>query len=391
MKNASQGLNYGGVEDVACTNRRKRRMSQAIFFLVYITNIHSYRKDRILIMRKMWKCVLTVGLCLVIALGLAACGKSEEWIFSLNGEMLYDKDVAVFAYIHIMEYNVNDMEQLDEVYEDTMTYGEYYKQQLEEDIVTTVLLYKEAKKNKIKLTNAEEEEIKVRTDKVLERFGEKVLEGRDISESDIENIYEMKLLGDAYLNSLFAVGQGENTSSGSAYRETERYVRVYQVTFPTVQLDENGMVQSDTEGNLKKISATEIAEKKQEASVFAESAKQGENMETLLQDCDAMVTGIEKYLKYEDLESKYRLAVDQLSVGEVSDVIESDYGFYVIRLLEKTDKDYAETIKQHEEQSADVSVKETEVERLYSDYAQPNREYKNISAWNSIDMKNYIN
>lgn len=342
-------------------------------------------------MRKMWTRIVSVGLCLVMMLGLVACGKSDEWIFSLNGEMLYDKDVAVFAYIYTMEYNVNNVEQLDEVYEDTTTYGEYYKQQLEEDIVTTVLLYKEAKENKIKLTDEEEEEIKVRTDKVLERFGEKVLEGRDISKSDIEKVYEMKLLGDAYLNSLPTGEQDERASSGLDSGEAERYVKVYQVTFPTVQLDEDGMVQSDTEGNLKKISVTEIAEKEQEANTFAESAKQGENMETLLQDCDVTVTGIEKYLKYEDLEPEYQTAVDRLSVGEVSDVIESDYGFYVIRLLEKTDKDYAETIKQHEQQSVDVSVKETEVERLYGDYAQPNREYKNVSAWNGIDMKSYIN
>lgn len=342
-------------------------------------------------MRKMWKYVLSVGLCLVLAMGLVACGKSDEWIFLLNGEMLYDKDVAVFAYIYATEYNVKSLEQLDEVYADTMTYSEYYKQQLEDDIVATVLLYKEAKQNKIKLSDEEQEQISVRTEKVLERFGAEMLEGRDILESDIEKVYEMKLLGDAYLNSLSADGKNENTSDGSDSDKEARYVRVYQVTFPTVQLDEEGMVQSDAKGNLKKVSGTEIAEKEQEAIAFSDSAKQGEDMETLLEDCDATVTGIEKYLKYEDLEKAYQSAVDQLSVGEVSDVIESDYGYYVIRVLEKNDKDYAETIEKHEEQSANLSIKETEVERLYSDYAQPNREYKNVSAWNNVDMKDYIN
>ena len=43
------------------------------------------------------------------------------------------------------------IEHLDEVYEDTTTYGEYYKQQLEEDIVSTVLLYKEAEPIPVKV------------------------------------------------------------------------------------------------------------------------------------------------------------------------------------------------------------------------------------------------
>lgn len=342
-------------------------------------------------MGKVWKRIVSVGLCLVMILGLAACKSKNDWIFSLNGEMLYDKDVAVYAYIYNTEYNVKSLEQLDEVYEDTTTYGEYYKQQLEEDIVSTVLLYKEAEKNKIKLSEEEKKEVEVRTEKVLERFGEKVLEGRDISKSDIGKVYEMKLLGESYLDSLPEDGKNDTTSADSGSDKEERYVRVYQVTFPTVLLDEDGMVQSDESGKLKKVSVTKMLEQEEAAKAFSESAKQGEDIETLLENSEAGATGVEKYLKYSDLEKEYRSAVDELAVGEISDVIESDYGYCVIRLLEKNDKAYAETIEKHEEQTENLSVKETEMERLYSDYAQPNREYKNGSAWSKVDMKNYIN
>ncbi|MBQ4057310.1 MAG: peptidyl-prolyl cis-trans isomerase [Lachnospiraceae bacterium] len=342
-------------------------------------------------MGKLCKRILSIGLCLVMVLGLAACNSKDDWIFSLNGEMLYDKDVAIFAYIYATEYNVNSVEQLDEVYEDTMTYGEYYKQQLEKDIISTVLLYKEAEKNKIKLSDEEKQEMKVRTKKVLERFGVDILEGRGVSESDIERVYEKKLLGDSYLDSLSEDGKNENASSTLDSDKQERYVKVYQVTFPIVQLDEDGMVQSDAEGNLKKVSRAEIEEKETEAMEFSERAQQGEDIEALLEDCDETVTAIEKYLKYEDLEKEYQAEVDQLSVGEVSDVIESDYGYYVIRLLEKNDNNYAETIEKHEQQSEDLSIKEAEVDRLYSDYAQPNREYKNVSGWSNINIKNYLN
>ena len=334
--------------------------------------------------KKIW----ALGLCFVMLLGLCACDK-DEWFFSLNGEKLYKEDVAAFGYIYAMEYNIKDWEQLDELYSSTTTYGEYYKEQLENDIITTVLLYKEGADNRVQLSEEAKHQIDTNTARVLERFGEDTLKNAGVSESDIENVYKMKLLGEAYLDTLSGDGQDEEDAS-EAVSASEQYVKVYQVTFPTVLLDEDGMVQSDAEGNLKKLSGTAASEMEQAANVFSESAKLGENMDELLKNCGDTVTGIEKYLKYSDLEDAYKLAVDELSEGDVSDVIESDYGFYVIRLLEKNDTEYAELIGQHEKESAMVSAKAELLNELYSQYAEANKEYKNADKWNAVDMKDFV-
>lgn len=338
-------------------------------------------------MRRVTKHIISISVCLVLLLGLWGCEKKEDWIFDLNGEKIAQKDVAAFAFIYATEYNVKNREQLDERYEGSVTYGEYYKQQLEEDIVSTVLLYKEAG-SKVKLSDQEKEQIDVGTENVIERFGEEVLEKAGVSKSDIENVYRMKMSGDAYLRSVSEGAVSSESEDEEKEDRSDHYIKVYQVTFQTVQTDEEGMVQSDAEGNLKKLSSSEIASRKQEAYSFAERVKQGDRMEDLLAEYN--VVGMEKYLKYSDLDKNYKSEIDKLSEGEVSEVIESDYGFHVIRLLDKEDTEYAEQLDMHEKEIEEVSVRESELERLYSEYAQPNKDYKNATLWQEIDMKNYI-
>lgn len=322
-------------------------------------------------------------LCIAVLFNLSACGGSE-WIFSLNGEKLNKEDVAAFGCIYTMEYNIKDEKQLDEMYTNEETYGEYYKAELESDIISSVLLYKEAKENRVSISDKAKKQIKVDAEKLLERFGEDVLEKKGVSKTDIEKVYEMKRLGEAYLETI------SESKEGQSDVQRERYIRVYQVTFPTVELDDDGMVRTNEEGELKRLSTDAISEIKQEAIDFAEALKQGTDMEKLLEECESGITGAEKYLKYNDLEKDYKLAVDEMSVGDTSEVLESEYGFLVVLLLEQDDEEYADVIGNQEENSRMLSAKEDLLDELYSDYADENREYKNADAWNAIDMKDYI-
>lgn len=358
-----------------------------------------------MLMGKGMKKVISVGIFFVIILGLCACDTSDVWVFSLNGEKLYQKEVAAFAYVYVMEHNIQDKEQLEEDYENSQTYEEYYKDELEDDIISTTLLYKEATENKIKLSGEQKKQIKNNAEVVVERFGQEILDKYELSNSDIEKVYEMRMLGKLYLESLSEDARnGEDDSNKAADQEEkekediaasavvsgERYIKVYQIIFPTVELDDNGMVRTDADGSLKKISSSEAAAMKEEAIAFVENAKKGANIEELVQDCRDGVTGSNKYLKYEDLDKNYQSAIDKMALGDISDVIESDYGYYVVCLLEKDDKKYAETMGNYQQETDVLTLHGEELERLYSEYAQENRGYKNTSLWDSLDIKDYM-
>jgi len=342
-------------------------------------------------MRKNWKKILYIYLCLGMLFGLCACDTSDIWVFSLNGEKLYEKDVATFAYIYVAEHNIQDREQLKDLYENSETYEELYKKALEDEIISTTLLYKEAKDRKIKLSGEEKELIQKNVENVVERFGIEALEKNEVSETDLERVYEMRMLGQLYVDSLSTTENDlDDSEKDGEHISDERYVKVYQVTFPTVELDANGMVRTDAEGNLITIPSSQMSAMKLEAADFAENAKNNGDMETLVESCSETVSGVEKYLKYEDLSSNYKKAIDALNAGEVSDVLEEDYGYYVIRLIEKDDKEYAQSVAEHQQETDVLALEQEELDRLYSEYAQENKGYKNSSMWEMIDIENYM-
>lgn len=332
----------------------------------------------------MKKHILLSFICIGLLVCLSACGKGNKWIFSLNGEELYDKDITVFGLIYAKEYNIENTDKLKETYEGNETYEEYYKSQLEEEIISTVLLYAKAKENNCKLTKEAEKEVSQNVEELIEAYGKEWIETKDITQSDIEKIYEMKLLGNSYIESL----TGEEDEE--VQKENTRYIKVYQVTFPVVLLDKNGMMQSNQDGTVQKQPEAEIAVKRSEAEAFAQKAKSGEDMEELVKDYDDTVTGAEKILKYEDLDLEYKKAVDKISEGESSDVITSEYGYYVIKLIDADDTEYEESISAYETTKISQDKQDGVLKELYETYIGDDKDYKNNKKWEEITITSFL-
>lgn len=330
------------------------------------------------------KQIILSFVCVGLVMYLSACGIGKKWIFSLNGEKIYNEDVTAFGLIYTKEYNIENTDELQEIYEGNETYAEYYKNELEDEILSTVLLYSEAKKNNCKLTKEEKQEISEKVEELVNEYGKEWLKERKVSDSDIEKIYEMKFLGNSYVESL--TKEEEEGESG----ENSRYVRVYQVTFPTVLLNEEGMIQSNQDGTVQKQSEEEIEKIKLQAEDFAEKVKSGEDIEKLVKEYDNTVTGVEKTMRYEDLDTEYKQAVDKLSKGDCSEVISGEYGYYVIKMLNDDDKEFVQAIADYEATTIVTDKKDEIVEELYDTYIKDNKDYKNAERWKEITIKLFL-
>lgn len=328
------------------------------------------------------KQILLSLICAGLVMCLSACGIGKKWIFSLNGEKIYNKDVAAFGLIYANEYNIGYADELQEIYEGNETYEEYYKNELEDEILSTVLLYAEAKKNGCELTKKEKEEVSQKTGEIITEYGTGWLKERKISKSDIEKIYEMKLLGDSYIES--------QTRMGKTVERSSKYIKVYQVTFSTVLLDEDGMIKSNQDGTVQRQSEEEVGKIRLQAEEFAEKVKSGEEIEKLLAEYDSVATGLEKTMKYEDLYAEYRQAVDKLSKGECSGVIPAEYGYYVIKLLENEDEEYAQTLSDYEFLTIVNDKKDEIVEELYDTYLKDEKDYKNSKQWDDVTISSFL-
>ena len=320
-------------------------------------------------------------LAAVMMITLSSCGKAKDVVFTLNGTKIYSKDVDIFAYMYVMEHSLVDADKLEDIYENGETYSEHYINDLEEEIVLAVLLSKEADENKVVLSDEDKDKAKVNADKLFERFGEEKLIDSGIEKADVEEIYEMRFRGDAYAASI-----------GNEYADVsdDRYIRVFQVTFPTVVLDDSGMVKSNKDGELIRISVGEMEQMKADAESFSEKGRSGEDIKALLKDEPESVTGVERTLKYEDLSEDYKKSVDKLSQGDVSEVINGDYGYYVIEMLNNDDKDHAASIDNYEKQVNAIAARDELYEKLLNSYVGKNQEYRNDKLWEEMSIRKYM-
>lgn len=335
------------------------------------------------------KQILLIIFSVMFVAGLSACGKENGQVFSVNGETLSYREVAAFGLVYTNERNIVDRDILTEEYEDDQTYGDYYMERFEEDIVKTLLLAKEARSNKIKLSDEEKQTVKERASLLAEDFGEDFLKELKVESTDLEKIYELKLLADAYIKHI-SEGDNADDSNDETDRQQERYIRVYQVTFRTAEVDEEGLVKSDQDGNVIRIPQSEVMQKRQEADEFVEKVRAGEDMESLLKNYDFRVTGMEQYLKYKDLAPEYKAAVDNMREGEVSGVIPSIYGYYVIKLLNADAQELSETLALYANQVEEQDRADEKLEQLYSLYIGNDTQYKDQELWDSFKIEQFI-
>jgi foldase protein PrsA len=357
-------------------------------------------RRRIKVMKKKG---LALALVAALVTGLFGCGKGNDWIFSLHGEKLYDTEVRAFGVIYASEHNITNSEQLGETYEGRETYEDYYKEEFSQDLTETIVLYAEAKKEGVKLSKEEKQEVENQAQTLAEKFGDTWMEVKNLTVEDLQDAYEKKAIGEAYLERQVeedeSKQQGDATDKEATDSEqqssvsdasNQRYIKVYEVSFPTVELDENGMVVSNQDGEVETISAEKKEEKKEQAQEFSEKAKDGEDMETLLKDYDATVTGVERVLKYNDLESAYKKAVDALGKNEISGVIETNYGYCVVKMLEEDDTDHEEKLDNYEAEAAVGEKKDEVLDKLLDTYAKNESEYRNEELWEEVSFSGFL-
>lgn len=324
-------------------------------------------------------------LCMVM---LTACGMGKRWVFSLNGEKLYDKDIDAFGFVYAKDHNIVDDGQLDDVYEDGDTYSEHYKKEFEDAILSNVLLSKEAESTGIKLSGEQVKMCKQKAETLVAAYGSGRLKEAQLDEKDIQHVYELQKLAQLYVEQKTG-GKSGDAEQGDA-KEPEHYITVYQVMFPTVEFDEDGMLKSEKDGEVVAVADGEKAEQKIRAEEFADSVSGRTSMEDVLKEYSSYASGVQKSLKYEDLDNAYRKAVDELSEGQTSEVFEGRYGYYVIRLIQKDAKEHAEQIADYEEQIETQNARKDIMNDLYDSYVGSDKNYRNDKRWDAISVSDYL-
>lgn len=327
------------------------------------------------------KQVTALLLILVTGISLIGCGKDKNSLFHICGQDLSYEETLVFGYIYGMTYNLKASDSFDTIYEGEQNYGTYCKGQIQQDIVDTMLLYHESKEKNLTLSSDEKKKVSDDVSKLIAYYGEAVFEAAGIKEKDIEAVCKMKALANQYVASYLEAEENNE--------ETQRYVKVYQVTFLTAKLDGNGNYSLDDEGNVVMMDNTFISNQKQEAEMFATRVREGEDIKALVKEYDTSVNGVEKYLKYDDLSGEYKKIIDGLSVGETSQSFSFDYGYYVVKLLAADGDEYADAVADHDKATKNDKKRNEELQRLKEKYIGTSDDYKE-KEWDDIRIETFV-
>ena len=334
--------------------------------------------------QKKWtKCLLCTLALFSLVLPLFGCKKKENSSMLIVGEqkMSYE-EVLAYGYIFAHEHNINNVADLQSVYEDDETYAQFYKQQMKDEMIDILLLCEQASVDKLKLSKDEKLDSKEKTQMMLDTYGENFFESVGVDASDLEAVYNRKSLASSY-EKWFTGGEDKQ-------QDMARYIKVFQVTFQTVLTDEMGNVMTDESGMVQQKSSEKIVEYRQLASDFAEENFSLEEAKKVIKDYNSDIFGAEKYLKYDDLSVEYKKAVAGLSVGSFSEPFEGPYGIYVVQMIENDAKEYAEKMTDHELAKQYSEKMEEQLSKLQTQYIGGASDCMNDDLWKDITMEQFV-
>ena len=170
-------------------------------------------------------------------------------------------------------------------------------------------------------------------------FGQEFLESYGIDRECVSEMFDRQVYIQALINKSTEDLVSDNVAKFEEQYKDMNCHTVYYALFPSVQY-ENNAVKTDENGAPIMLSDEEIAANKADAEELASRAQNGESMEDLVVEYEVVnYSGLEH-----NFDGMYTPELNELIAGledgDISDVVETDAGFMVVRMDKKVDDEY---------------------------------------------------
>ena len=243
-----------------------------------------------------------------------------------------------YSYFGKESYEVPDATLDEQITSLNMTVGEYLKQQAVEELKILTAVERIAEDNNISLSDEDYEELEENKEEVISNVGgksefKKLLRKNNITEAAYDKFYYINKLYDKVFEELYSSGKKNDLTTEekeSAKEEYfEKYLKIQQIVLAKIDVS-TGSDLSDTIINQKETLAN---------SILTE-ARNGADFEDLIikysEEAQEKGNNTYYYAKGDLLENIESVVVG-LGTGSISDVIETDYAFHIVKRLELDD------------------------------------------------------
>ena len=296
--------------------------------------------------------IISISASLMLILSLTGCSgtKNNDSVATVN-----DSSIGVSKYIQALKLNKSAIESMygtsiwDSEVEKGKKYSDFFKDTVLEQMINTEVIYQQAKKDNLLPSEEEvnkqfkEFQKEVKDDKIYKQNMKKL----GITDEDIKKEQEIGIAIKNYKDNFFKNAEISNEEMKKYYddNKNEFYkdeVKASHILIKTI--DENNNELSDKKKEEAKKKAEDILKKIKSGEEFAKLAKE------YSEDGTASQGGDLGFFTKGEMVPEFEKAAWELKPGEVSDLVKTQYGYHIIKVTDKVDKqlsfdDVKDTIK----------------------------------------------
>lgn len=278
----------------------------------------------------------------ILGISMVGCSSKvnkDENIATVNGS-----GIIVGNYEKVLGLNKQSMEAYygntiwDQEIEEGVKYKDKFKEMILDQMIYTEVIYEAAKKENLLPT---EEEV----NKSIEEFNtsikdndayKKQLKELGIDDNFLKYQFERNLASDNYKEKF-------NKDNSVTNDEMKKYYDENKDDFYIDQVEASHILIKTIDDEDKKLSDEKKAEAKKKAEEVLAKAKAGENFSELAKEysqdtVSAKNGGDLGFFKKGEMVKPFEEAAFSMKVGEISDLVESDFGYHIIKVTDKEDR-----------------------------------------------------
>ena len=289
-------------------------------------------------MKKLGSLVMSI----ILGISMVGCSSKvnkDENIATVNGS-----GIIVGNYEKVLGLNKQSMEAYygntiwDQEIEEGVKYKDKFKEMILDQMIYTEVIYEAAKKENLLPT---EEEV----NKSIEEFNtsikdndayKKQLKELGIDDNFLKYQFERNLASDNYKEKF-------NKDNSVTNDEMKKYYDENKDDFYIDQVEASHILIKTIDDEDKKLSDEKKAEAKKKAEEVLAKAKAGEDFSELAKEysqdtVSAKNGGDLGFFKKGEMVKPFEEAAFSMKVGEISDLVESDFGYHIIKVTDKEDR-----------------------------------------------------
>ena len=303
-------------------------------------------------MKKMVKRIASLAMAALLSVTmLAGCGNSSattnttvtDPAITLDGASISMEEARFYAYSTKLQYeayygpDIWDIE-----IEEGKTYGDELKMMVEKALAEMLFLNLKAKDYDVKLSEEDEALIVDYIENFKTSLGEELMAEEGITEEAVRSTLEKMLISTYVYEAMAAAEEVELTDAEKADATCVRVQHILITTNATTKVDAEGKNVDMTEDELEAYKA----DQKALAETVLEKAQNGEDFQALADEYTSENAGFEfafdktgfDPVNYSYMVEPFYKASWELAEGEISGLVESDYGYHIIKCVSVNDE-----------------------------------------------------